>query len=93
MTQPENNQTPESMSAETMAYLILQEVDIKSGEGEASYRWALNYKAMLSAVKDVEAHGPRLPEDLKADLQIKFFNLFKVAYQKIDINLTGRGRG
>lgn len=55
----------ESETPETIAYLRLRDLGIRSGEGEASYRWAIDYTAMLNAVKVVLQHGSRLPDDIK----------------------------
>lgn len=66
---------PESrLSPEMIAYRRLEDLGIRSsssegqGEGveagEASYRWFVEYDAMVDAVKLVLKRGSRFPEDI-----------------------------
>lgn len=72
------NQTPESqLPPELVATQRLRDLGIRTGEGEASYRWSIDFTAMTDAVKVVRNHGSRLPENIQADLQLKFFKLCK----------------
>jgi hypothetical protein len=45
--------------------------------GMASYRWLVNYKIMQTAVRVVLEHGSKLPEQIQADLHLKFLKMFK----------------
>jgi hypothetical protein len=44
---------------------------------EDSYRFSKDLLAMTDAVKIVRNHGYRLPEQVQADLHLKYFNNFK----------------
>ena len=74
MTDPNSNadiqNTESQLSPEMVAIRRLDELGIRSGEGEASYRWGLDFTAMTDAIRVVRNHGSRLPEDIQADLQL-----------------------
>lgn len=58
MTDPNADiQVPESqLTPETVAYHRLKDRGISAGEGEASYRWSIDFTAMTDAVKLVRNH-------------------------------------
>jgi hypothetical protein len=62
----------ELQSVEEIALGRLYDLGIRS----ASYKWSISFVAMINSVKVVQEHGSRLPEAIKADLEIKFFYLF-----------------
>ena len=69
---------PESqLTDEMLAYRRLGDLGIRSGEGEASYQWTVAFVAMIDAVKVIRHHASQLPEDIQADLQLKFYKLCK----------------
>lgn len=75
-----NKDTPQpesQLTDEMLAYHRLNDLGIRSGEGEASYQWTVAFVAMLDAVKVIRHHASQLPEDIQADLQLKFYKLCK----------------
>jgi len=79
MTAPEDNQIPESqLTPEAVAYQRLIDLGLaKTENADDSYRWSIDWIAMTDAVTVVRNHASRLPEDIQADLELKFFKLCK----------------
>jgi hypothetical protein len=79
MTAPEDNQIPESqLSPEAVAQQRLIDLGLaKTETADDSYRWSIDWIAMTDAVKVIRNHASRLPVDIQADLELKFFKLCK----------------